>query len=176
MQNTKKVAFLLENEFEDSEMRNPYEEMVKDGHDPVIISLSKEQELKGKQGTVSYKSHLAAKDANPSDYAAIIIPGGNSPSRLMNDPDVQSFVQKADQAGITISAICHGPQVLAAAGVLKGRTVTGYAGIAEQIRQAGGTFVDQEVAVDRNLITSRTPDDEPAFIAETVKRLGVNAW
>lgn len=176
MQNTKKVAFLLADEFEDSEMKNPYDEMVKDGHEAVIISLQKEQKLSGKQGTISYTSHLAAKDADPSDYAAVIIPGGKSPSHLMNDPDVQDFVKKADAAGITIAAICHGPQILAAAGLLKGRTLTSYPGIADEIRQAGGSFVDQEVAVDRNLITSRTPADEPAFIAETVKRLGVNAW
>ncbi|PZD95446.1 protease [Paenibacillus sambharensis] len=176
MSDAKKIAFLLADDFEDSEMRNPFEEMTKNGHNSVIISLKKDDELKGKKGTVTYKSHLAAKDAKASDYAAVIIPGGKSPSHLMNDKDIQAFVQDADAKGITISAICHGPQILAAAGLLKGRTLTSYPGIADEMKEAGGNFVDQEVVVDGNLITSRTPEDEPAFIQATIDRLGVNAW
>ncbi|CAM4406800.1 type 1 glutamine amidotransferase domain-containing protein [Paenibacillus tarimensis] len=176
MSDAKKVAFLLADDFEDSEMKNPFEEMTKNGHNSVIISLKQDDELKGKKGTVTYKSHLAAKDAKASDYAAVIIPGGKSPSHLMNDKDVQAFVQEADSKGITIAAICHGPQILAAAGLLKGRTLTSYPGIADEMKEAGGNFVDQEVVVDGNLITSRTPEDEPAFIQATIDRLGVNAW
>ncbi|NIK78818.1 protease I [Paenibacillus castaneae] len=176
MTEAKKVAFLLANDFEDSEMKNPYDEMVKNGHEAVIISLNSNEELKGKKGTISYKSHMGIKEANAADYAAIIIPGGKSPSHLMDNTDVQAFVQKADQAGTTIAAICHGPQILAAAGLLKGRTLTSYPGISDEITAAGGHFVDKEVVVDRNLVTSRTPEDEPAFIRETIDRLGVNAW
>lgn len=176
MTEAKKVAFLLANDFEDSEMKNPYDEMVKNGHEAVIISLNSNEELKGKQGTITYKSHLGIKEANAKDYAAIIIPGGKSPSHLMDNADVQRFVQDADGAGTTIAAICHGPQILAAAGLLKGRTLTSYPGISGEIEAAGGKFVDKEVVVDRNLVTSRTPEDEPAFIQETIDRLGVNAW
>ncbi|MBD2870932.1 type 1 glutamine amidotransferase domain-containing protein [Paenibacillus arenilitoris] len=172
----KKVAFLLADGFEDSEMANPYDEMVKNGHEAVIISLKANDKLKGKQETIAYTSHLGIKEANARDYAAVIVPGGSSPSKLMNDADVQRFVREADQAGITIAAICHGPQVLAAAGVLNGRTVTGYSSISGEVEAAGGRFVDEEVAVDRNLVTSRSPKDEPAFIRETLDRLGVNAW
>lgn len=175
-QNTKKVAFLLADGFEDSEMKNPYDEMVKNGHEAVIISLKGSEELKGKKGTITYKSHLGIEEANAEDYAAVIIPGGKSPSHLMNNAGVQAFVQQADKAGITIAAICHGPQILAAAGLLKGRTLTSYPGISGEIETAGGHFVDKEVVVDRNLITSRTPVDEPAFIRETIDKLGVNAW
>ncbi|HUC92117.1 MAG TPA: type 1 glutamine amidotransferase domain-containing protein [Paenibacillus sp.] len=176
MTQAKKIAFLLADEFEDSEMRNPYEEMTKNGHESVIISLEKNAELKGKKGTVAYTSHLAAKEAKASDYDAVIIPGGKSPSRLMNDKDVQAFVKQADRAGITIAAICHGPQLLAAAGLLQGRTLTSYPGIADEVKAAGGQFVDKEVVVDRNLVTSRTPEDEPAFIEQTLNRLGTNAY
>ncbi|MCA0756762.1 type 1 glutamine amidotransferase [Paenibacillus sp. N4] len=176
MTEAKKVAFLLADEFEDSEMKNPFDEMVKNGHETVIIGLKAGDELKGKQGTISYKSHLGIKEANAGDYAAVIIPGGKSPSHLMGDKDVQAFVQQADKAGTTISAICHGPQVLAAAGLLEGRTLTAYPGISGEIEAAGGKFVDKEVVVDRNLVTSRTPEDEPAFIRETLDRIGVNAW
>lgn len=176
MSKSKKVAFLLADGFEDSEMENPFEEMVKNGHETVIISLNENEELKGKNGTISYTSHLAVKDAKAKDYNAIIIPGGKSPSHLKDNADVQAFVKQADEAGITIAAICHGPQVLAEAGLLKGRTLTSYAGIADEIKAAGGEFVDKEVVVDRNLVTSRKPEDEPAFIRETIAKLGVNAW
>lgn len=176
MTQTKKVAFLLADGFEDSEMKNPYDEMVKNGHEAVIISLKSNEKLNGKQGTISYTSHLAAAEANANDYAAVIIPGGSSPAHLMNDKAIQAFVQQADKAGTTIAAICHGPQILAAAGLLEGRTLTSYAGIAEEIKAAGGHFVDKEVVVDRNLVTSRKPEDEPAFIRETIDKLGVNAW
>ncbi|WP_169089455.1 type 1 glutamine amidotransferase domain-containing protein [Paenibacillus sp. PL91] len=176
MTQTKKVAFLLANDFEDSEMKNPYDEMVKNGHEAVIISLKSNEELKGKQGSITYTSHLGIAEANASDYAAIIIPGGKSPSHLMNNADVQAFVKEADQAGTTIAAICHGPQILEAAGLLKGRTLTSYPGISSEIKAAGGNFVDKEVVVDRNWVTSRTPEDEPAFIRETIEKLGVNAW
>ncbi|WP_424768824.1 type 1 glutamine amidotransferase domain-containing protein [Paenibacillus sp. sgz302251] len=176
MTKAKKVAFLLADGFEDSEMKNPFDEMVKNGHETVIISLSSNEELKGKKGTVSYKSHMGIKEANADDYSAVIIPGGKSPSHLMNNADVQAFVREADEAGITIAAICHGPQILAAAGLLKGRTLTSYPGISSEVEAAGGKFVDKEVVVDRNLITSRTPEDEPAFIRETMDKLGVNAW
>lgn len=172
----KKVAFLLADDFEDSEMKNPYDEMAKNGHDAVIISLKSNDELKGKQGTIAYTSHLSIEEADADDYAAIIIPGGKSPSHLMDNADVQAFVQKADQAGTTIAAICHGPQILEAAGLLKGRTLTAYPALSAEIEAAGGTFVDKEVVVDRNFVTSGTPEDEPAFIRETLVKLGVNAW
>ena len=175
-QMTKKVAFLLADQFEDSEMQNPYEAITKNGDEGVIIGLEKGAELTGKNGKITYKTHLAIADADPADYVAVIIPGGKSPSKLRDNKDIQTFVQKADAAGTTISAICHGPQVLASAGLLKGRTLTGYPEIADEIRGAGATFVDKEVVVDNNLITSRTPDDEPAFIQETINKLGVSAY
>ncbi|OUS75985.1 protease [Paenibacillus sp. MY03] len=176
MTEAKKVAFLLAKDFEDSEMVNPYEEMVKNGHETVIIGLEAQEELTGKQGTVTYTTHLGIKDAHAADYDAIIIPGGSSPGYLMYNEDVNRFVREADREGKTIAAICHGPQVLAAAGVLEGRTLTAFPGISSEIEAVGGKYLNREVVVDRNLVTSRVPEDEPAFIRETVERLGVNAW
>ncbi|GGA00224.1 glutamine amidotransferase [Paenibacillus marchantiophytorum] len=172
----KKVAFLLADGYEDSEMKNPYEALTQNGTDVVIISLEKGAQLNGKKGTISYTAHLAAEEANAGDYQAVVIPGGKSPAKLLENEHILAFVQKADQAGTTIAAICHGPQVLAKAGLLQGRTLTAYPGIADEVRAAGGTFVDQEVVVDGNLITSRTPEDEPAFIQEIINRIGVVAY
>lgn len=172
----KKVAFLLADGYEDSEMSNPYDELTKNGHEAVIISMDRGVSIRGKQRKITYTSHLSAKEAQATDYDAVIIPGGNSPSKLRENNDMISFVQEANQAGIIISALCHGPQLLAAAGILDGKTLTGYLGIAEVIEQAGGRFVDKEVVVDGNLITSRGPQDEPAFIQATIDKLGVAAY
>lgn len=176
MTNAKKVAFLLADGFEDSEMKNPFDEMVRNGHETVIIGERASEELKGKKGTVAYTTHLAIDEAQACDFAAVIIPGGSSPGKLMDNEKIQRFVQEANSAGITIAAICHGPQILAAAGILEGRTLTSYPGIACEVEKAGGRFIDKKVVVDQNLITSRTPEDEPAFISETLERIGVNAW
>jgi len=175
-QGLRKVAFLLEEGYEDSEMRNPYDALVENGNDIDIISTQKGKELKGKKGTVTYTSHLAAGEAHAGDYEAIVIPGGSSPAKLRDDPAVISFIGEADKAGIPIAAICHGPQVLAKAGLLKGKTLTATASIQGEIEAAGGKFVDQEVVVDGNLITSRKPEDEPAFIRETIAKIGVTAY
>ncbi|MBB6730044.1 type 1 glutamine amidotransferase [Cohnella sp. CBP 2801] len=172
----RKVAFLLADGYEDSEMKHPYDALVENGNDNIIISTEKGKELKGKKGTIAYTSHLAAAEANAEDYEAVVIPGGGSPAKLREDPAVLEFVREADRKGIPIAAICHGPQVLASAGLLKGRTLTGYAGIQGEIEAAGGTFVDREVVADGNLITSRGPQDEPAFIQQTIERLGVSAY
>ncbi|MFD2330371.1 type 1 glutamine amidotransferase domain-containing protein [Cohnella sp. GCM10020058] len=175
-QGLRKVAFLLEEGYEDSEMQNPYDALVENGNDIDIISTEKGKELKGKKGTVTYTSHLAAGDAKAEDYEAIVIPGGGSPAKLREDPAVIAFVAEADGAGIPIAAICHGPQVLAKAGVLSGKTLTATASIQEEVEAAGGVFVDREVVVDGNLITSRKPEDEPAFIRETIAKIGVSAY
>ncbi|MFC3799995.1 type 1 glutamine amidotransferase domain-containing protein [Cohnella sp. GCM10012308] len=175
-QGLRKVAFLLEEGYEDSEMQNPYDALVENGNDIDIISTEKGKELKGKKGTVTYTSHLAAGDAKAGDYEVIVIPGGGSPAKLREDPAVIAFVAEADGAGIPIAAICHGPQVLAKAGVLSGKTLTATASIQEEVEAAGGVFVNQEVVVDGNLITSRKPEDEPAFIRETIAKIGVSAY
>ena len=175
-QMTRKVAFLLAGQFEDSEMKNPYEAITKNGDEAVIIGLKKGEELTGKQGTITYKTHLSIEEAKPDDYVAVIIPGGKSPSQLRESKPILDFVRQMDAAGKPISAICHGPQILASAGLLKGRTLTGYPEIEGEIREAGGEFVDREVVVDRNLVTSRSPEDEPAFIQETIDKLGVSAY
>ncbi|MBB3108489.1 protease I [Paenibacillus phyllosphaerae] len=172
---SKKVAFLLANEFEDSEMKNPYDAITKNGNDAVIISLQKKAELAGKNGT-KYVSHLAIDEANAADYEALIIPGGHSPAHLMEDERVLDFVREMDKQGKTIAAICHGPLLLQKAGLIHGRNITAYPGLHAELNDAGGRFIDKPVVVDENWITSRTPEDEPYFIEETINRLGVTAY
>lgn len=166
-----KVAFLLGPQFEDSEMQKPYDAIRSEGHETVIIGLKAGESLQGKQKQAQYTTELAIKDAKADDYDAVVIPGGSSPEALRLDPDIQSFVRQFDETGKTIAAICHGPQILISAGLAQGRTLTSYPPLQDDLTNAGAIFVDQEVVVDGNLISSRTPKDEPAFIRETLKAL-----
>jgi protease I len=166
-----KIAFLLGPQFEDSEMKVPYDAMREAGHETTIIGLKAGERLEGKKKSAVYESELAIKDANASQYDAVVIPGGSSPEQLRLNTDIQSFVRQVNEQGKVIAAICHGPQILISADLLKGRTLTSYPPLQDDVVNAGGKFKDEEVIVDRNLITSRTPKDEPAFVRETLKAI-----
>ncbi|MBP1154978.1 MULTISPECIES: type 1 glutamine amidotransferase domain-containing protein [unclassified Paenibacillus] len=166
-----KVAFLLGPQFEDSEMQKPYDAVREAGHEAVIIGLTSGERLEGKKKQVSYETDKAIKDTDPNSFDAVVIPGGSSPEGLRLNPDIQSFVQQMDKQGKPIAAICHGPQILISAGLTQNRTLTSYPPLQDDLKNAGATFKDEEVVVDRNFITSRTPKDEPAFIRETLKAL-----
>ncbi|OKP97620.1 type 1 glutamine amidotransferase domain-containing protein [Paenibacillus sp. P46E] len=166
-----KVAFLLASGFEDSEMKVPYDEVIKAGHQAEIIGLKKNETLLGKKGDVSYAADKAISEVKAGDYDAVVIPGGSSPENLRLDPDILQFVKEADGAGKPIASICHGPQILISADLLQGRTVTSYPPLKDDVINAGAEFKDQEVVLDRNYITSRTPKDEPAFVRELLKVL-----
>ncbi|AJY74615.1 type 1 glutamine amidotransferase domain-containing protein [Paenibacillus beijingensis] len=170
-----KIAFLLGPQFEDSEMQKPYNAIRSEGHETVIIGLKAGEKLEGKQKQAQYTTELAIKDAKADDYDAVVIPGGSSPESLRLDPDIQNFVRQIDQKGKTIAAICHGPQILISAGLANGHTLTSYPPLQDDLKNAGAVFENKEVIVDRNIITSRTPKDEPAFIRETLKALASKA-
>ncbi|AIQ20027.1 general stress protein [Paenibacillus sp. FSL H7-0357] len=166
-----KVAFLLANGFEDSEMKIPYDEVIKAGHQAEIIGLKKNETLLGKKGSVSYAADKAISEVKAADYDAVVIPGGSSPENLRLDPDILSFVKEVSGTGKPIASICHGPQILISADLLQGRTVTSYPPLKDDVVNAGAEFKDEEVVVDGNYITSRTPKDEPAFVRELLKVL-----
>lgn len=166
-----KVAFLLADGFEDSEMKNPYEAVKEAGHEAVIIGLEKGAQCDGKKGTVSYKAELGAAEAKSEDFDAVIIPGGSAPEKLRVNDDVVHFVKEMNEQGKLIAGICHGPQVMISADVLKGKAATCYIGIRDDVKLAGADYRDEEVVVSENIITSRTPADEPAFIREILAKL-----
>ncbi|MEH7379196.1 type 1 glutamine amidotransferase domain-containing protein [Bacillus sp. JJ1533] len=165
-----KVCFLLADGYEDSEMKNPYEAMNETGHETVVVGLEKGAELKGKKGT-TYTSDLSISEVKADEYDAVIIPGGGAPEALRVNDEVVQFVKQANEQGKVIAGICHGPQVMISADILKGVKATSYIGIRDDLKNAGSTFLDQEVVVDGNIITSRTPKDEPAFIKEILNKL-----
>lgn len=168
---SKKVAFLLADDFEDSEMKVPYDEVIKAGHQADVIGVVKGETLLGKKKKVSYAADKAIAEVKAGEYDAIVIPGGSSPENLRANADILKFVTEANKAGKPIASICHGPQILISADLLKGRTITAYPPLKDDVVNAGAEFKDQEVVVDRNYITSRTPEDEPAFVRELLKAL-----
>lgn len=165
-----KVCFLLANGYEDSEMKNPYEAMKEAGHETLVVGLEKGVELKGKKGTV-YISEASISEVKADDFDAIVIPGGGAPETLRVNDEVVTFVKQAHEQGKVIAGICHGPQVMISADILKGKNATSFIGIRDDLKNAGSTYFDQEVVVDGNIITSRTPKDEPAFIREILNKL-----
>ncbi|MFO7262504.1 MAG: protease [Bacillaceae bacterium G1] len=159
-----KIAFLVAQEYEDSELSYPYEELKKDGHECVIISLKKGEVLKGKKGQAEYTADASINEVRPEDFDAVVIPGGYSPDRLRIDEGMKQFVRQKVEANQPVAAICHGPQLLISAKVVKGKEVTGYVSIWDDLENAGAKVLDQPVVVDGNLITSRTPKDNEAFV------------
>nr|WP_106779323.1 type 1 glutamine amidotransferase domain-containing protein [Lysinibacillus timonensis] len=166
-----KVAFLLAGGFEDSEMKNPYEAVKGAGLEAIVVGLEKGAQCDGKKGTVSYTADLGVAEAKAEDFDAVIIPGGGAPEALRVNDDVIRFVKDINEQGKLIAGICHGPQVMISADVLKGKAATCYIGIRDDVKLAGADYRDEEVVVSENLITSRTPADEPAFIREILAKL-----
>jgi protease I len=166
-----RIACLLDSDFEDSEFQKPYDAFKEQGHRVTIIGLEPGKELKGKKGQVTSKAEVGIDQVKPEDFDALFIPGGSSPDHLRINPKMVSFSKAFFDTERPVLAICHGPQLLITARVVKGRTLTAWATIQDDLKQVGANVVDQEVIVDKNLVTSRKPDDIPAFIRESNKIL-----
>ncbi len=167
----KRAAFLAANEFEDLELFHPMYRLQEEGIETVLVGLSSEQ-VKGKKGyTVTPQATIDQVSAR--DYDLLVIPGGKSPEKLRMNPKILEFVRDFDRDGKVIAAICHGGQVLASAGILKGRTITCVSGIRDDMINAGARYVDKPAVRDGNLVTSRVPPDLPEFarlILETLRK------
>lgn len=166
----KSVAFLITEGFHDGETMYPMAYLINHGANVTVIGIE--------PGTyTAYNSDLTARversvrDVSPADFDALVIPGGHSPGNLREHEEVISFVRDFVDAGKPTAAICHGPQVLVTAGVIADRTLTGFEAVKDEITEAGAHFEDAEVIVDGNLITSRIPDDLPAFSKEIARAL-----
>ncbi len=166
-----KVAFLLASDFEDSEMVNPYEEIKKAGHEVVIVGNEKDELCVGRQNTVSYRTDLSSTEALEDDFDAVVIPGGGAPESLRVNKNTVEFIKKLNNKSKVIAGICHGPQVMISADIIRDKTLTCFIGISDDVINAGAKYVDKEVVVSENIITSRTPKDEPAFIKEILANI-----
>lgn len=176
----KKIAFLATDGFEQVELTEPRKALDDAGATTVVIS-PKRGEIKGWEfkdwgDTVTVDKVL--DDANPNEYDALVLPGGViNPDHLRMEPKAVNFVRQFVATGKTVAAICHGPWTLLEAGALKGKTVTSWPSLKTDLKNAGATWVDQDVVKDGNFIFSRKPDDIPAFskaIIESVSQ-GVKA-
>jgi protease I len=158
-----RIACLLDTDFEDSEFRKPYEAFTAAGHTVVVIGLQADAKLTGKQGREVTRSERGITGVAPDEFDALFLPGGYSPDHLRADQRMVDFVRAFFDRERPVFAVCHGPQLLITAGVVEGRTMTAWKTVQVDLRAAGAKVVDQPVVVDRNLVTSRQPDDLDAF-------------
>lgn len=167
----KKVAFLATNGYEDSELTSPWEAVTEAGATATMVAPDGDDTVKGKNGH-SQAVDLASDAASASDFDALVLPGGvvNADHLRLDEPSVKlarDFFEQHKPVGV----ICHGAWILTDAGVLEGRTITSYPSLKTDLRNAGATWVDEEVVVDNGLVSSRTPDDLPAFNSKVVEEI-----
>lgn len=166
-----RVAFVLADDFEDSEFRVPYDRLKQAGHELSVLGSEAGKTVKGKKGKESVKIEATAKERKASDFDAVVIPGGYSPDHLRTDASVVSFVRDIARADKPVAAVCHGPSLLIEAELVRGKTVTSWPSIRTDLTNAGARWVDQQVANDGVLITSRNPNDLEAFSGALLERL-----
>jgi protease I len=170
--NDKKVAILVADMFEQVELVEPRKALASAGATTEIVSL-KDGEVRGfdhYDKADAFPVDRTVEEATPDDYDALLLPGGvGNPDNLRQDENAVAFVRGFFEQGKPVAAICHAPWTLVEAGVVRGRTLTSFPSIQTDIRNAGGDWVDEEVVVDGNLVTSRRPDDIPAFNRELTK-------
>jgi protease I len=166
-----KIACLLASGFEDSELRIPYDRLRKAGYAVEIIGTRAGERLEGEHGKETAVADLGIDDADVAEYEGLLIPGGYSPDKLRADERFVDFVRTFDLTGRPLAAVCHGPQLLLAAELQRGRTLTAWKTVQGDLRQAGAEVKDQPVVVDDNWITSRRPDDLEAFSAKLIEEL-----
>ncbi|HEY9288139.1 MAG TPA: type 1 glutamine amidotransferase domain-containing protein [Candidatus Dormibacteraeota bacterium] len=166
-----RIACILDSGFEDSEFKQPYDAFLTEGHRVTVIGLQAGKELKGKKGQVTTKAERGIDEVTPTEFDALFIPGGYSPDHLRANAKAVQFTRAFFDANKPVLAICHAPQLLITADVVKGRKLTAWQTIQDDLKKVGANVVDQEVVVDGNLVTSRKPDDIPAFIRESSKLL-----
>ncbi|HEV2260947.1 MAG TPA: type 1 glutamine amidotransferase domain-containing protein [Candidatus Rubrimentiphilum sp.] len=174
----KRVAALVGDGFEESELTEPRRALEEAGAIVTIVGVDEKsrQRIRGKRGLdegQSVKAEELVGDCTADDFDALLIPGGTSPDHIRTNKDVQRLVREFDTVKKPMFTICHGPQVLISAQVVRGRQLTGVPAIADDIRNAGGLYRDQPVVQDANWVSSRTPDDLPQFNRAIVEKLAM---
>ncbi len=166
----KNIAIFIADYYEDLEFWYPYYRMKEAGADVCVIG-PKVDTYHGKRG-LKAKADQSIHAVKPDEFNALIIPGGYSPDHMRREPKMVELVRKMYDDGKLIAAICHGPWMLASAGILQGKRVTSFFSIKDDLVNAGADWMDQEVVVDANIITSRNPGDLPVFARAVIDALG----
>jgi protease I len=172
----KRIAALVGDGFEESELMEPRRALEEAGAIVTIVGVDEKsrQKIRGKRGLdegASVKAEELVGDCTGEDFDALLVPGGTSPDHIRMNKEVQRFVREFDAAKKPMFIICHGPQVLISAQIVRGRQLTGVHAIADDIRNAGGLYRDQPVVQDSNWVSSRNPDDLPQFNRAILEKL-----
>lgn len=157
LKKAEKILIITADNTEDMEFFYPYYRLTEAGY-TVDVATMDGKSFKAKHG-YEFKQTTSMKDVRPQDYALLYIPGGKAPAALREDETVINFVKEFAQSGKPIAAICHGPQVLITAGLLKGKKVAAYPGIKDELQECGANFSDEALAIDGQFITARLPGD-----------------
>lgn len=164
-----KALILAADGVEDVEIQYPYYRLQEAGIE-VDVAAPETGPIQGKHGP-TVKANMAFSAAKAEDYDVLVLPGGKAPETVRLSDKAVQITKRMMDAGKTVAALCHGPQVLISAGALKGRRATCWPALRDDLKAAGAKYEDSEVVVDGNLITSRMPDDLPAFCRELMKAL-----
>lgn len=164
-----KALIISADNFEDTELLVPYYRLQEEGIQVDIASMKKGK-IKGKHG-YEVEVDKTLKEVDPNDYDVLILPGGKAPEVIRKEKDALEIAKDFFHKNKPVSAVCHGPQILISAGLLRGRHATCYKSVAKEMKDAGAIYEDEEVVIDGNLVTSRQPSDLPAFLRETMKLL-----
>jgi protease I len=155
--------------FEDSELLVPYYRLREEGIEVHVASMTK-QRIRGKHG-YEVEVDKTLKEINPDDYDLLLLPGGKAPEVIREEKEALDIARYFFEKKRPVCAICHGPQILITAGLLRGRHATCYKSVAQELKDSGALYEEKDVVVDGNLVTSRQPSDLPAFLRETVRKL-----
>ncbi len=166
----KKIVLLAENFYQELELWVPYYRLKEEGAEVTVVGTGSSRTYTSKHG-YPVDVNKEAREIDMSAYDGVVIPGGYAPDLMRRYPEMVKIVREAHHQGKMVAAICHAGWVLVSAGILKGKRVTGIFAIKDDLVNAGATYVDAEVVRDGNLITSRKPDDLPAFCREMVDAL-----
>ncbi|MFH1259790.1 MAG: type 1 glutamine amidotransferase domain-containing protein [Elusimicrobiota bacterium] len=167
-----KVAILVERHYQDLEVWYPYLRLKEAGVKVFFVGSGTAKKYLGKYGYPADVDYDIT-EINPKDFDGVVIPGGWAPDFLRRHQPILDFIRELFKAGKVVACICHGGWVLVSADIIRDRTMTGFSAIKDDLKNAGANFIDQEVVIDGNLITSRNPSDLPAFCREILKALKI---
>ena len=168
----KRIAILVEQDFEDVELMEPLKAMKNAGAQIFIVGSGSQTSYQGKRGKATIKVDIDADKVRAEDFDAVIIPGGYAPDKMRLHQSMIDLVRKAHDLGRVIAAVCHGPQLLISAGIVSGRRLTSWPSVAIDLKNAGAIWVDEPLVKDGNIITSRRPSDLPVFNRAIIQALG----
>ena len=166
----KRIAILVENLYDDFELYYPYYRLLEEGFEVDLVGVKKGASYVSKHGLPAITTH-AVTDVDALDYDGLVIPGGFSPDYMRRSKDIIDFVKALDGLEKPIASICHGPWLMISACNIQGKRMTCYHSIKDDVINAGALYVDEQVVVDANYVTSRTPKDLPVFVKTFIERV-----